>query len=406
MMTARHAVMAMVAVGLLSGGLVRAQNPADIAARRESPVVLSATIAVEATDNRDSVARDKQSNVDLYVVPRIDLVFDGGRSTLGLNYAPSLRLRSDAAPHQNDTEIYHRLGINAGHELSMRLRGRLDNRFDYTDDPSVQSGGATLRGDRSYLINRLLIGLNYDLLQASNVDLTVEHRIKRYDESAIARNFDEDELGVGVALRHQLTETLRLMGNAKAIQYAYDTTTLERDFDSVIVAAGVEYALSETLMATLTAGYQDRSYADSSQSSDGLPYVRALLKGSSGRLRMTGEVGHGLRNSDVYPFSSQDYTDARATVAVEVSGKLELQMAAVYSLSSYDQDQTPSGVVDADFQKARSGDRTTLALDLGAIYRMTETMSVNVAQRFEDVDSDVDESFTKLTTRLALSAWF
>ena len=409
MTSAKQAIGVGLAAAVLAGGLAWAQTPSEIAAARGTPIVVSANVAVEATDNRDAAPSEgKTSNVDVLVTPRIDLIRRGERGSFELFYAPSLRWRSDPAPWQDETDIYHALGVHAWHALNQRLRIRFDNRFDFTEQPMIENDGVRLRGDRSYWQNRAVAGLNYDLFHASNADVAVDYRIRRYDDNATARNHDEDELSAALSLRHQLTETLRVLGVGKVVQYSYEATAIDRDFDSTILAVGFEKALAETLMATVLAGWQGRSYSDSTQTSDGLPYVRAALNGSTGRLRLTGEIEHGLRGADVTPFSSQEYLDVGGTVVVEISGKLELVGKAIYRTSSYDEDQTPSGTVDADFHSglARSGDRDTLILEAGVNYRATESMRLSARQVFEDVDSDVDVSYSKNTTRLALTAWF
>jgi hypothetical protein len=409
MTIAKEAMRVGMAVAVLAGGTAWAQSPAEIAAARGTPVVVSANVALEATDNRDAAPSGaKTSSVDVLLTPRIDLIRMGERGSFELFYAPSLRWRSDPAPWQDETDVYHTIGLDAWHALNERLRVRIDNRYDFTEQPMIEDDGTRLRGDRSYWQNRTVAAVNYYLLHASNADLAGEYRIRRYDDDATARNHDETERSVALALRHQMTETLRLLGLGKFVQYGYEKTDLDRDFDSTILAVGFEKVLAETLRASLLTGWQGRSYSDDTQTSDGLPYVRARLQGSMGRLRLTGEIEHGVRSADVTPFSSQEYVDVGGTVVVEVSGKLEVVGKAIYRTSSYDADQTPSGTVAADFHtgEARSGDRTTRILEGGLNYRATESLRLTVRQRFEDVDSDIDASYNMNTTRLALTAWF
>ncbi len=395
-----------VGVSAMLSQVVQAQDESQ-APSAVRPVVFSAEVVVESTDNRDSLEANKESNIDTYVNPRVDIVHHGARTWMDFYYVPRFRYRSDPSDFQNDTEWMHDLGMLLQHNASDRLRLRLDEKYDFTDDPSVEEGGITIRGDQSYFLNRATVGVNYDVLEASNLDVAGTHRIKRYDEQVVADFADEDELGVVATARHQMTATMRLMGILQYSEYGYETfDRLSRDFSTTIVAGGLEYLISETAVAALAAGWQTRDYDDAGLGVEGMPYAKASLSTTGGRTRISGEVLHGLRDSDVFPFASQEYTDIRAQVACDITGKLKLHGGATYRLSSYDEDQTPGGTVPGDFVKQRSGDEITTVIDAALSYDVADNMTVLVGQRFEDVDSDVGQSYTKNTSRVALGVKF
>jgi hypothetical protein len=390
---------------LLSRGVQAQMAPGENDSSR--PLVFSVGVHVESMDNRDSVDQNAESNMDVYLSPRIDVINNGLRLWVEFHYMPRFRYRSDPNDFQNDTELMHDLGLALQYKVSDRMRLRLTEKFDLTDDPSVENGGVTVRGDESYFQNRLQAGLSYDLIESSNLDVLGTYRMKRYDEQAVADFSDEDEMGVEVTLRHQLTEVMRVIGYLQYVGYGYESVDrLSRDFDTTVLAGGLQYALTETTLASLLLGWQTRSYDDAALGSDGMPYVKAALTAMGGNMRYSAEVLHGVRDSDAYPFVAQDFTDLRGRIECDVGAKLTVLGSLTYRLSTYDEDQAPSGSLPSDFVKARSGDETTVVANAGVRYAMTGNMSVSAGQRYETVDSDVGESFVKNTTYAALGIKF
>lgn len=371
------------------------------------PVVFSAEVRVESTDNRDSREANKESNVDVYLSPRIDVVNHGTRLWLDLYYMPHFRYRSSAGDTQNDNELQHDLGLMLKYGVSDRLRLKASERFDMTDDPAVENGGVRVRGDQSYLRNYVTAGVNYDVLQSANLDVVGTHRMKRYDEQAVADISDEDEISVEATVRRQMSEVMRLMAYAQYSTFGYQSVDrLSRDFDATVVAGGLEYLLSETCLASILAGWQTRSYDDAQLGNEGMPYAKVSVTTFGGRTQCGADILHGVRDSDAYPFASQEFTDIRGRISCELTAKVNVRGAATYRLSSYNEEQTPSGTIATDFVKARSGDETTTVIDVGVGYAVTESMSLSVGQRYENVDSDVGETFTKNTTHAAFGVTF
>ena len=93
----------------------------------------------------DSSETDEESNFDLYLAPRIDVVADLVRTKLDAYYQPYYRYRTDPSDIQNEDEFYHSLGLNMDHEFTEQSKIRLWEKFDLTDDPAVEEGAITIR---------------------------------------------------------------------------------------------------------------------------------------------------------------------------------------------------------------------------------------------------------------------
>ena len=410
MTKAMQAIIMVLVVGVMCQAVVHAEEVGQ-------PVRFSVSADVQATDNRDAVANGEEENVDLYVRPRLDLVHETGNSRLDLYYVPAYRYRSEPGDTQDESTWQHDFGAKGFRDISQRTRDRLHEHFLLTDDPAIEEGGTILRGDQSYIQNILEGGLNYDLLKYSNVDLSVQNRIKRYDDDPVAVRSDEDITTARADHRHQINQTLRSLVSVGYSMFAYDSgANLERDFNSVIGSVGLENTFSVNTLGSLAVGWQTRDYDDEALDADGLPYVRASLEGLLGAdLRVGGVVGHGARDADAYPFVSQEYSEVRAYAAAALTPKVSLRVSGTYRVSTYDEDDVPSGATAADFSavaQARiaagetSGDEITLVGDIQLSVALTERAALTIGHRLEDIDSDVGQSFTKNTSRVGGSLSF
>ncbi len=357
------------------------------------PVRLSVGVEAVGTDNRDSSATDKQDNVDIYLRPRIEIISGTGNSVVDLYYEPGLRYRTEPGDEQDETDLQHALGANLRHAFSERFRLRLSDHLSVTDDPAIEEKGSVVRGDQSYILNRAVAGMNYDLFLYSNLDVLLQSQIRRYDDDDVASRSDVDETLARVQHRYSLTPTLRTLLTGEYRMYAYEENPLyTRDFDSMIVAAGLENAFTPNTIGSVSAGWQTREYEESALDSEGKPYVRADLSGQLTReLRIGAVAGYGLRDSDAYPYASQEYKDVSAFADARVTPNLLLRASGTYRISTYESlDLLPGG------------DETTMVADAELIFSVTESASLAAGFRVEDVDADsgVGASYTKNIVRL------
>jgi len=363
------------------------------------PVRVSVGVVAESTDNRDARAENKQDNVDFFLRPRLEIYLGDPSSMIDAYYAPALRYRTEPGDRQDETDFQHHLGVNLSHSLSERLRFRASDRLAITDDPEIEENGSVVRGDQSYMMNSIEAGLNYDLFLYSNLDILVRNRIRRFDEDAVAALSDEDETAVRIQHRHSLTPTLRTLLTGEYRMYSYEDSPLfKRDFDSVVVAVGLENSFTENVIGSLSVGWQTREYDDDAIDADDKPYVRAEISGQlNPDLRIGAVAGYGIRDSDAYPYPSQEYTDFSGFAHAKITQKLQLKVAGTYRLSTYEA-----------FGPFRGGDETVLVGDVELAFLVMESATLMIGYRVEDVDADagVGASYVKNTARIGATLSF
>lgn len=389
-----HACVKASAMSLLMVGGVFAQAGAT-----GQPVRFSVGVVVESNDNRDATEVNKQDNVDIFLRPRLDLYLGDVSSLFDFYYAPALRYRTEPGENQDETDFQHHLGVNVRRAISDRLRLRVSDRLTVTDDPQIEESGNVVRGDQSYVANIVTAALNYDLFRYSNLDLQVHNRIRRFDDDAVAARSDEDETVVRIQHRRSLTPTLRTLLTGEYRMYSYaDNLFYKRDFDSVVLAVGLENAFSENVIGSISVGWQTRDHDDADIDVDDKPYVRAEISGQlNPDLRVGAVAGHGIRDSDAFPYPSQEYTDFSGFAHAKITQKLRLKVAGTYRLSTYEA-----------FGVFPGGDENVLVGDVELTFHAMETMAFMVGYRVEDIDADdgVGASYTRNVARVGATLSF
>jgi len=391
-----HVIATAGAVTLLVVGGVFAQGNKD-----GQPMRFSIGVSAESSDNRDAAAENKQENVDIFLRPRLDLYLGNANSLVDLYYAPALRYRTEPGDNQDETDFQHHAGINLRRALSERLRVRISDVLAITDDPAIEENGSVVRGDQSYINNTVEAGLNYDLFRYSNMDLAVRNRIRRFDDDDVAALSDEDETSVRLQHRRSLSPTLRTLLTAEYRMYAYeDNAVYTRDFDSVVVAAGLENSFTENVIGSVSAGWQTRNHDDEAIDVDDKPYVRADISGQlNPDLRVGAVAQHGIRDSDAYPYASQEFTDFSGFVHSRITQKLRLKVAGTYRMSTYEA---------LDTLLLPGGDENVLVGDVELAFHAMESLALTVGYRVEDIDADdgVGASYTKNIARVGATLSF
>lgn len=379
-------------------GLVAVSAVAQTAQREEGqPVNLSLGFSARWTDNRDSAAMNEEENIDLYVRPRLDAYLDWERTILNLYYSPAFRYRNDPSLDQNDTELQHALGANLDHDLTPQLKLVLKEKFDLTDDPSVEAGGSTIQYDQSYIMNQAEGKVRFQLNRWTSLDVYGRNMLKRYDKQYVADESDEDRNDVGLLLWRQVSPTVAMKGGAEYGSYAFDSLRkIDRDFDLLTAVVGVEKVFNPQLRGGVKAGWQEADPSDAGLDSNSDFYGELALRGSSGAAKaLEAVLSHGIRDSDVYPFSSQVYTELRGKIDIETSPNMTINLGGTYRLSEYDQGSLPASAVGEAAPLARSGDETTIVGKAGVTCQVADNSKIKLEYIMEDIDSDVDVSFTR-----------
>ncbi|OVE74459.1 hypothetical protein BVX94_00185, partial [bacterium B17] len=366
---------------VLSSLLIMCVLTSAVCAQDEADVwQFSASVIGEGTDNRDSSA-EGVSNFDMFINLRLDLDMDFETSLLDLYYAPYYRYRSDPSDLQNDTELQHDLGVVARRDLKT-VNLRLNERFSYTDDPSIQQTGSTLRRDSSYSLNNIMLGGRYLISQIMDIDLSVRNSIKRYDDDVRATQADEDSTSAELSLWRRIQTTVAGYLLAGTAMYSYDDTTIDRGFDSVYAGVGLEKSFSRELRGGVRAGYTAVSYNDDGLDDNDSPFVQAsIVSAMSAVSRVTGIIGYSLRDSDIYPFSSQEATAFSIKWDWDTTPLITIGAFAMYRIGTYDLETVPDEITSAT--TISDGDESTIVLEGKVQYKFNEMTSIMFLQRYE-----------------------
>ena len=358
------------------------------------------------TDNRDSVKVNKQSNTDIFVSPRVDYVFNDGKNQFRLFYVPSFRYRTDAGDNGDSTAWHHNFGMKGTLAVTERSRIRFTEKYDYNDDSAIKVGGAVVRGNHTYGENTALLGFNTDLYKYSNLDFSIKNNVKRFSDDVIAKTSDENITTVDAAHRYQITQTLRSVLGATYGLYSYDNS-LNRDFYSLTGTVGLENDFTPTTMGSVRVGYQNANYDDSSVDSKNEPYAKVAISSQTGAdLNIGASVEHGIRDTDAYPFTSQVYSEFGLFGHLDITPSLALHGTGIYRKSEYDKEDIPAAARGINFVGKNGGDDTTIVLDAMLDYSIVENLSLYIGYRYEDIDSEVGQSYTKNSGRLGAALNF
>ena len=377
--------------------LVAVQVSAQQEEKRD-PFDFSIGVRVEATDNRDSTEFDEQDNVDIFVYPEIAFFVTSDQSSLDVDYRPSYRYRSDSDVLQNEDEVFHHFAIHADHEATANTKLRLDNIFTYTDDPSI-SEGAVFRRNASYIRNIVEADVAHAFTPLTKADLYGLFAIKRYDDSDVADESDQDEYRATLLGTRQISRTALIRAQGMFRHYEQDSAIgINRDFDVARASGGFKKVFSPEFVAICDVGADFVEYDDPSLDSETFSHV-----GIDGRyspspgLRISGLLGHGARNSDVFPFASQEFTEFKVELKHDTTPAVTLGLGGTARRSKYGEDSRPSSAPPPSPGIAADGDEDTLVLGADATVALSDVARIKVLYRIEDIDSEVARSFTKNT---------
>lgn len=364
------------------------------------PYALSAGVSVEYSDNRDSVETNKTDSTDLSVWFGVDLLIERESCyLLNFGYQPSVRYRTNPSDFQNDADVYHDLHLNGWYKPNRLVRLHMSEALNFTDDPAVDQGGATIRRDASFLLNRATAGVEVDLSRRLRADISGYSMVKRYDDNSYAEIGDEDTVSGTAALGWMLDRTTVVSMYGSYGVFNYPGTGFaegDRGFGYVEVGASFRKEFSKTLQGRVDMAFKRLDYDAEELGSDQSPCGYATLQVSpSPRLRLSGSAGYVLRDSDVEFFASQRYTDVslRAEWDALMPKRLTAGLSGGYRMGDYRSDTLL--VADRLLVPAVEGRETTTVVGADLTYRLKEWLALSVVAQHENVSSDVSVPFDR-----------
>jgi len=391
--------------------------------KESDPIKFSASFLAEYNDNRGSASSGKEDTWDFALSPRVDALLDRDRTVVNLHYVPTYRFRDDPSAWQDEHELYHDLGLDVGHWVVPRVKLRLNETFNFTDDTTIQKGATPIRTDTPFLLNRIEGGASVRATPMSNLDIRGRHMVKRYEEEDISRESDEDSISGGLAYWRHISRTLAALGEVDASQFDYGSgDNFDRGFKTVHTGVGAEYILNQNLKGGARLGWQSLDYDADDVHSDAGPFVSLALHGATMPItRLTAGLSYMLRDSDVYPYVSQTHTYFFLDMDWDATRNVTVGALASYGISEYESGALPEraepyllGVVEErglssiDDLDLNSEERI-VSLAASVAYKLGLRTSIKLAQRFDDVDSgsrDILADYNRNTTTLVLTQQF
>jgi len=351
----------------------------------------SARVGGEFTDNRDGVENGKESNLDLFIEPRVDYRFrDGDRTVLDLAVLPMLKWHSNPRDNsqgagQNDTEMFGTAVAELSHQLNQRLLLLLGDAITYNDDPEISNGGANVRYSNNHIWNSAHASMDYETTEQLTTGVGGSYALKRYSDSVVAQSEDEDIIEGNVNLKYKMGSGYRLLGTAGASQFKNDAVDQTRGSSVFSVGAGVEKTFTPDLIGKVMAGYQHGTYKNDALDAIDSPNGSAELTmraASLTRFRLGGS--YGLYAPYVQPYSIQTMTAFTAGVDHDLSKRLTVSLNGQYGNGHYKAEGNFEG-----------GNDTMVMGGVRADYHLNRNWTLNAGYSVENWDSDVRESFTR-----------
>ncbi len=390
---------AVLAVPLMVGANVFGQ---DAGQGPEGPWLLSVRSGGVFSDNRDGLESSKESNLDIFIEPRADYrLRNGDRTMLDLSVLPMLKWHSNPRTSaeggaQNDTELFGTAAMELMHQLSPRIALSLGDALTYNDDPQVDNGGGNVRSSYSHIWNTAHTGVDADLSETLATGVKGSYALKRYTESVVAEDEDEDIIMTEAYLKYKMGSGYNVLGIVGASDFKNKSTTQKRGSQVISAGVGVDKIFNPDYIGKLRAGYQHGEYDNSELDAIDTPNGSAeliLRAASSTRFRIG--ASYGLYAPYVRPYSIQTLTAVSGAIDHDIlPNRLTLTLDAQYGSGDYKEEGAtlPGGTDDM------------MMAGVSATYRMNRIWSLSGGYDYENWDSDVRESFSRNTFIFSVKA--
>ncbi|MGI5867880.1 MAG: hypothetical protein ACOX9C_00340 [Kiritimatiellia bacterium] len=419
-----------------------------------SPYGLSLTAGVKRTDNRDAISEDevisvrgveerieKADNTEYWITPTISFRKeweDGTRFYAG--YSPTYKKADNPRDDSVESEWEHAIRADADLYLGPRTKLMFSDNFwcsgqkdwHYGDDFEFSPRNAMLDDDvdrtrnDDFYQNRLDAELSRTLTADDKLNLGGQWRIKRYDEDKLAAFGDEEEyvfyvnfmrrasrhIAYGVFVEYTAFDRANGEGYEPEPIEGNETPRVDTGVEYVTSGLQLEYDASGNgnILFFARTGYKYVWYEASGIDDDEtIGDTRAELilykyERTSARLG----VKYGREFADIYPYSSQDNTTFYGTLShlVDRRGDLRLSADFEYRMRTYELEDIDPDSRDYTRYFARlweatgedgKGDRDSIWLRLSATYQWSPKFTTSAFYSYEEVESDVDTSYTENT---------
>lgn len=337
----------------------------------------SLTVGQEYDDNIRLESKEfRQGSWKALFIPSLALDFSGERTSLLLNYRPTLTYYYEG---EDDLDTDHTAGLKFYHSFSPRYWVRIDNLFLRKETPQdIRRPAIPQERNADYNFN--LVHSAVGSQATEKIVWQVEYANWRfnYDESMMKRYFNRTSNVGEAGSRYQFNPNLRL--NCSYIYRHTDYDQANTDYQSHIFRLGFDYRVVRGVSARLWGGYQSRHYR-TGQNLTG-PYVEFnIVVDPHDDLRLRFAYWH--RIEDTYKITHRGVWEngvefsARYTLLPKVNLTLDYLGIFLYYPSSTDS----SGEVS-------SSNETFWRLSTGVEFQVLEKTALTLGYRRTDNSSD------------------
>jgi hypothetical protein len=289
--------------------------------------------------------------------------------------------------------------------------------FNYGDDYIYSPEDRALNND-DYSVNKVSATLDHTFTSDFNASVQGIYQIKRYDNEAFSERYDEDTI-TGLIQVNKI-QSRKLSWGVNSQYVIYDRGDSHGKIDDRIpeVDNGVSYWITG-LQASFDifgdtrfvlkgrAGYNYLTYEADEIKNDDMIGDSSVELAIHQNERTRGLLGFrvGKTQSDIFPYSSQDDSTVYGSVSTILGRTTDTRVGvdAEYRTRSYDLVTIDPEAANAaywtqwvnDHGYRANGDRDSIYVRVWANHKFTDNFVAAIFYSFEDVDSDVDTSYTE-----------
>ena len=395
-------------------------NAQEFGVAKESGWGVSASIGAQFTDNRDQVddtvpLKDgtylqKEDDTDLNIGLTIsyERVIEN-RYKLYFDYSPTYVYHDNPRDGTEEDALDHsvnaRMEFSPGRRTYVKITERYwwsGNKNWYFADEDIYDSSITEVDDFNdkYYENRLTAHLQYNFSQKNFMLLDGLWRIRRYDDSEVAEDNDEDEYNLRMAIMRSPTRYYSLGFFGEYTSFDRESSVEEFDFGVDYVSLGIQTTIDffadESWVLNASSGYNIMEYEDETMEDNDMLGDSRIELVVHQKEKLRGKFGfrYSKDYASVYPYSSEKNTTLYGSVSrilgrdndYIIGADFEYRMRD-YELDDLDPDvlayRESIGLVNTD----ASRDSVYLRLYLNA--RLSKSCRATMFYSYEEVDSDV-----------------
>ncbi len=300
---------------------------------------------------------------------------------------------------ERDEDLYYtaRVAFNIKHDFSRRLSVMDSLYFTYDAEPDYGIGASSGRRSGQYVFghNDLALGYAWSERIATTTSYTVEG-IKYTDEDEFSRYDDRLMHTFSQDIKYALTRRTKLVAEYRYRMTRYDDypeDTVNPDYNSHFILAGVDQEWSERLTSSLRAGAE---MYESDRKDETAPYVEASLNYAlSRRTGVRGYVMSGFDAAELGDYDSRYSVRTGVTATHQLTDKMVLSGGLHYVHSEYE----------GGFTGDASEDEIQAVL--GMRYNFWNNLSLDAGYNFTTISSDTEfGDYDRHRVNLGLTATF